>query len=372
MSGPLGHENGESVELALERSMRELASFKDALDASAIVAITDRHGRITYANDNFCRISKYPREELLGRDHRVVNSGLHAKSFFADLWATISSGRIWKGEIRNRAKDGTFYWVDTTIVPLGGLDGRPERYVAIRHDITEHKRLEAELVRAAQMSLVGELAAGLAHEIKNPLAGIQGAVDILIRRRDPADPEREALEGVRREVVRIDATVRAILERTRPRAVERVPASLVEAAQRAALLVRDQVESSGRPVRVVFEPPASDLVLPIDVARIEDAVLNLLLNAVEAVEGEGRVELRVRRDTASREAVVEIEDTGRGIAPADLEVVFAPFYTTRPSGTGLGLAAVRRIVRAHGGRVDVASELGRGSTLTIRLPLDTG
>ena len=361
-------EEVDEIMRELERSTRELSSFKYALDASAIVAVTDRRGRIDYANDNFCRISKYSREELIGRDHRLVNSGFHPKSFFASLWETISSGRIWQGEIRNRAKDGSLYWVDTTIVPLAGFDGKPDRYVAIRHDITERKRLEAELVRAAQMSLVGELAAGLAHEIKNPLAGIQGVVDILIRRRGADDPEREMLEGVKREVARIDATVRTMLERSRPAAVDRTRASLSETVRHAASLVRDQIESSGRSVRVTFEAPDDDVALSIDSARIEDAVLNLVLNAVEAVDGEGRVDVRVRTDDDRHEAVVEIADTGRGIADTDFERIFEPFYTTRSSGTGLGLSATRRIVRAHGGRVEVKSELGHGSTFAIRLP----
>jgi len=180
----------------LERSLKELADIKFALDQSTIVAITDQRGIINFVNDEFCRISKFSRGDLLGQDHRIINSGFHPKDFIRDLWTTIASGKVWKGELKNRASDGTIYWVDTTIVPFLNSDGKPYQYVAIRHDITQLKLAEeqirrqaAELQRAAQLSLIGELAAGLAHEIKNPLAGIQGGVDILIRRRDKNDPE---------------------------------------------------------------------------------------------------------------------------------------------------------------------------------------
>src|SRR6266699_3443870 len=233
---------------ALERSLKELADIKFALDQSTIVAITDQRGIINYVNDAFCRISKYSTEELLGQDHRIINSGYHPKDFIRDLWTTIASGTVWKGELRNRAKDGSIYWVDTTIIPYLNSEGKPYQYVAIRHDITERKLAEEqirqqaiELHRASQLSFVGELAAGLAHEIKNPLAGIQGTVDILIRRRDANDPEREALEGIRHEVERIDATVRALLDRARPRALNPAATSLTEIVGRAVNLARGQL-----------------------------------------------------------------------------------------------------------------------------------
>src|SRR5437016_5144533 len=348
-----GQPNSPNAEQALQASLKELADIKFALDQSTIVAITDQRGIINYVNDEFCRISKYSREELLGQDHRIINSSYHPEEFIRNLWTTIGSGRVWKGELRNRAKDGSIYWVDTTIVPFLNADGKPYQYVAIRHDITQRKLAEeqvlqqaAELQRAAQLSFVGELAAGLAHEIKNPLAGIQGAVDILIRRRDKNDPEREALEGMRHEVERIDNTVRALLDRARPRLVWVRSTSLTDIVGRAVNLAHAQLThaaADGPRVSIEFEPPADPITVHIDPAQIEDAVLNLIINAIEAVDGDGQVKIRVARSENDRaeagsprgqpawgageyedEAIVEVSDNGRGISEEDLARIFNP------------------------------------------------
>jgi signal transduction histidine kinase len=263
--------------------------------------------------------------------------------------------------------------------PVRDDSGKVIAYLLIVRDITETVAHEREINRRQQAARFGELAASLAHEIKNPLAGIQGAVDILIRRRNPNDPERQLLEGVRGEVGRIDAIVQSMLDRAQPPVFNFQHASVNEAIHRAVTLASYQAakvgSTEGRQIKIEFVADPAPVIMRIDAAQIEAATHGLLTNAIEAIDGDGAVVVRLREcdreDGAGREVVIEVEDDGRGIPEEDLSRIFSPFFSTNPNGAGLGLPAVRRVARAHGGRVEVTSTPGRGSAFTIRLPRES-
>src|SRR5919198_3147884 len=198
-------------------SVRLLEEIRYALDQAAIVAITDQRGIITYVNDKFCEISKYSREELLGQDHRIINSGYHPKEFIRDLWRTIAQGKVWRGELRNRAKDGSIYWVDTTIVPLLNADGKPRQYLAIRSDITQRKAMEQQLADQAALTQLGQLAAVVAHEVRNPLAGIKGSLQVLRSRSITQTTDQRVVDAMISRIDVLNNKVEDILRFARPR-----------------------------------------------------------------------------------------------------------------------------------------------------------
>lgn len=193
---------------ATSETNRELAFQKFALDQAAIVAITDARGKITYVNHKFCQISQYRRDELVGQDHRIINSGHHPKQFFRDLYATIARGQVWHGEICNRAKDGTLYWVDTTIVPCLNSEGAITRYTAIRTDITERKRTESELEESltwneAMLQRERTLLRELEHRVRNNLAGLLGLTTIYERSGRSVSAVTAALRGKIRAMLNV-------------------------------------------------------------------------------------------------------------------------------------------------------------------------
>lgn len=299
-------------------------------------------------------------------------------SLFRLLQHTFENQLSCEMEFRVAHQDGSVRWLRGA----GQADCHPmdenARLVVICGDISERKRLESELTRAQRLTLAGEMAAELAHEIKNPLAGIKGAIDVLIERRAGDDPERDVLKNVSYEIVRIERLVSSMLDRARPKSLKLERQSLTETISRAIALARSEAASNHRRARRITinsELPAEPLIFLHDPDQIEDAVLNLIINALEAIEKENGqiiVSLNVARAGGERSVVIEVADNGRGIAEADLQKIFAPFYSMKENGTGLGLAAVRRIASAHGGNCEVSSIPGRGSTFRIYLPSMSG
>ena len=342
--------------------LQQLLDFKQALDHAAIVATTDVNGRITYVNDKFCDISGYTRDELLGQDHRIVNSSYHPAEFFREMWRTIAKGRVWHGEIRNRAKSGRVYWVDTTIVPFLDDRGHPYQYIAIRAEITARKAAEQQLMQQAALARVGQMAAIVAHEVRNPLAGIKGAIQVLASRRTAPDPERQVMHDIVQRIDSLGELINDLMLFARPRPPQRQAVDARALIDDAVAHARRDPAAAG--VELVVQGPR-EAPLTADGELVRAAILNLILNSVQAMAGGGRVAIRLTVYGPS--ASIEVCDTGPGI-PDDLrERVFEPFFTTKARGGGLGLPIARRTAELHGGTLELhyPPEGGTCATLTL-------
>jgi signal transduction histidine kinase len=231
-----------------------------------------------------------------------------------------------------------------------------------RQEIDEfHKR---EMARAEHLATLGELAAGLAHEIRNPLAGIAGVVDIMGKELPANSASRTVIGEVHREILHIQTILNDLLSYARPRPPDFHPANLNLTIEQAVLLARQQVLT--KPIEVLFEANSSLPLVEHDPALIQQVVLNLVMNGIQAITGKGQVRVMLSEDHGS--ALVQVWDTGRGISPEALPRIFKPFFTTRTEGTGLGLSLANSIVQSHGGRIEVRSTSGKGTRFKIWLP----
>jgi signal transduction histidine kinase len=222
-----------------------------------------------------------------------------------------------------------------------------------------------EMARAEHLATIGELAAGLAHEIRNPLAGIAGVVEVLGKELPAQSSSRDVLPDVQEEIHHIQSILSDLLAYARPRPPDVHSADLNATVEQAVFLARQQVRT--KPIEILFEPEKKLPEVVHDPVQIQQVVLNLLLNGIQAVGNQGKIEVAVRREDEF--AVVRITDNGKGIAPDSLSKIFKPFFTTRKEGTGLGLPLAKGIVELHQGRIEVTSEQGHGAQFDVWLPI---
>jgi len=375
--------NVRAVRLA-QTNAEGLHDRQRALDAHAIVSITDQGGRILYANEQFCTISGYTEAELLGQNHRILKSGVHPDSFYTAMWATISAGNIWEGEICNRAKDGGLYWVKSTVVPFLDENGRPNQYIAIRTDITERKAFEAELIAKrveaeAASRAKSDFLANMSHEIRTPMNGIIGMSDLALDAHTE-DERQEYMKIVKSSAESLLGIINDILDFSKIEAnklmLERVGFDLRQSVSETLKTLGPRAAEKGLELICDIADDVPQHVLG-DPTRLRQVLINLIGNAIKFTgSGEIVVSLAVEaRISTTATLQVAVRDSGIGIPADKLDSIFEAFSqadasTTREyGGTGLGLSISSRLVELMGGHMSVDSELGKGSTFQFTLVL---
>jgi len=379
----------------LKEQKNEIIFHKDALDKHAIVSITDAKGLITYTNDKFSKISQYTQQELIGNNHAILNSAYHSKQFFKNMWDTISQGTVWQGQIKNRAKDGSFYWVESTIVPEMDSQGKPKQYIAIRTDITDIKALELKQIeinnlliaqqhiteqekqKAEQASQAkSDFLSSMSHELRTPLNAILGFGHLL-----ETDEDEPLTEEQQSNLKFMTSGGEHLLELIN----DMLELSSIEAGKLELLIQPLQFTNLIQDIISLMQPIAAkesislyiksddDLIVNADYDRLKKVLINLISNAIKYNQTKGSVSISWTK-TLQHKIRVNIIDTGIGISTENQANIFTLFNRTGQEnstikGTGIGLTVSKDLIELMQGEIGVNSIEQQGSTFWFELPL---
>ncbi len=344
------------------------------------IVVTDAKGIIEFVNPAFERTTGYSREDAVGQNPRMLNSGEQDELFYRNLWDTISGGRTWAGRMINKRKDGTLYTEESTVSPVHDASGRIVNYVGVQRDITEELRLAARSQQSQKMEAVGLLAGGVAHDYNNMLGVILGYTELAMKKVEPAQPLYTDLRHILNAAKRSADITRQLLAFARKETIvpvaldlNRSVESILEMLQR---LIREEID-------LAWLPSVGQCPVKMDPIQVEQILMNLCLNARDAITGVGKVTIETGSTifdetyctdhagfVPGKYVVLAVSDNGDGMDKEIIDHIFDPFFTTKDvgQGTGLGLSMVYGIVSQNNGLINVYSEPGKGTTFRIYLP----
>ncbi|MCK9425934.1 MAG: PAS domain S-box protein [Ignavibacteriaceae bacterium] len=338
--------------------------------------ITDLNGKMNYVNPAFERASGYKKDELIGQNPNIFGSKKHSKEYWEAMWRTISSGKVWLGEVENKKKSGESFHTRLLVSPIIDETQKVVGYFGVHHDLTDKKILEKQLIHTQKMESIGTLAAGVAHEVGNPLASISALVQIVQRETDD-NFIKEKLELVKKQITRISKIIRDLVDFSRPSDYELKSTDINDNLKEAIEIVK--VGKKTKDINFISHLDESLPSVPLIADQVQQVFVNILINAVDAIAEKKEKyiieeESFIKVSTSIKDATIKVifDDNGIGIPEQSLSKVFEPFFTTKKEGkgTGLGLWVSYGIIKSSHGEIKVESSYKKGTKFIINFPLN--
>jgi PAS domain S-box-containing protein len=363
-------------EIAERKQVEELLRkhFQAIQQSPVAIVITDLDGTIEYVNSKFCEYSGYTYEEAIGQNPRILKTEESPADIHTKLWSTITAGHVWEGDFCNRKKNGEHFWEHAKILPVKNQAGITTNYMAFKEDITKHRLLEENLLQSRRLETIGQIAGGVAHEVRNPLNAILSITEALFREKEIGENPEFApyIQHIRTQVNRLANLMNDLLDLGKPISTSNLQAlSLQEVCRTTADLWSVSGMAANRTVLVTEKEGISEALVVADYDKLQQVIFNLLENAGNHSPADSTIVLqRTEPLQNSGMAVVRVIDSGRGIPEESLTRVFEPFYSDRRGGTGLGLSLVKHFIENMGGSVRIWNNIqAPGCTAEILIPL---
>ncbi|KIL51733.1 histidine kinase [Jeotgalibacillus alimentarius] len=352
----------KETEKKLKLSVSELNYLKHVLDQSSIVTLIDRDRNILYANEQFGKLMKHKPSDVIGKSLDVLNARCHPDSFYDAMWETVYKGEVWSGEVQLKNIDGEIKWVNAQVFPFVN-DAGQSTFIFVSHDITQAKEAEQLVLRSEKLSVLGELAAGIAHEIRNPLTSLKGFTALL--EEGETEPNKKTyISVIKSEIDRIEYTVNELMMLAKPKKAEMMPYKIEELVHSVCEFLKPEFTMKNVELSCNSHHPSAEVLC--EGNQIKQVVMNVLKNAVEAMDRGGRIHISYLYE--EKKMAIIVKDDGPGMSEEVLKKIDTPFFTTKQTGNGLGIPMCHNIMKLHHGEMKISSVLGAGTTVELVLP----